>query len=246
MNALGPQGTLPQVLGGPGGVDVLNSMIRDGVVNQQEVAALKAGNTLTEAGKARISQALTGRFYADTEQMAATVLPVRTRIERIAGPLTDLDADPKWTLTPTVQGALEQLREASANKNTLAHFVKTGNIFGRPGYSPRVIEMAKTLQSAPLPELKDAAEIYAQDAAADGAPEGMFGKPAVPEPADAFTRALNVAKLNAQESKLVATMRKLGETADDELSEAGKATRESKLEAARQALVDVRAKRAAL
>lgn len=246
MNALGSQATLAQVLGGAGGVDVLNSMIRDGVINQQEVAAYKAGDALTDAGKTRISQALTGRFYSDTKQMAATPINVRTRIERIAGPLTDLDADQKWTLTPTIHGALDLLSEARAAGNNLGDFLSTPNLMGRPAYSPAVVRMAKVLNKAPLPQLKDAVEIYARDAATDAEPEGMFGKPAVPEPAASFTRAVKVAKLNAQESELVGAIRKLGETADEELSDAGKATRDSKLEAARQGLADVRAKRAAL
>ena len=172
--ALGPNGTLSQVLAGSGGVDVLNNMLRDGVVSQGEVAALKAGDALTPTGKARISQAFTGRFYRDPDQINNTPLGVRDRIERVAGPLTKLDADAKWTLTPTLQGAMGLLEDARAHGNNLGDFLNTPDLLGKPVYPERVVQMAKSLQSTPLPVLKDAVEIYAKDAATDASRRGCL------------------------------------------------------------------------
>jgi hypothetical protein len=244
MDALGPSGTLSQVLAGSGGVDVLNNMIRDGVINQAEVAAYKAGDSLTPAGKARIAEAFTGRFYRDPDQINNTALPVRSRVERIAGPLTKLDADPKWTLTPTVRGALTLIEDAQAHGNNLSDFLNTPDLLGKPAYPAPVAQMAKYLKAAPLPVLKDAVEIYARDAATDAEPEGMFGKPEVPAPEASFTRAMQVAKLNAEEAKQTQILAKMRPR--EELSDSGWAAQESKAAVARKAIEDVRAKRAAL
>lgn len=214
VEAMGAEGTLAKVLSGAGGVDVLNSMIRDEAISQQEAAAYLSGGNITAAGKNRISQAVLGRFFRDTDQLDRTAAPVRAKLERIAPALAKLEGDGKWNLSPTVQGALDLMEEARASGNNLGDFLSQTNAMGRE-YPARVADMARHLTSTKPSILADAVRIYGQDAAADRAPEGLFGKPEVPAPGDSLNRGVAVAKMQAKIASLAKSLKAPGQSEAD-------------------------------
>ncbi len=189
LDARGPQATLADVMASKDGVEVLQRMIQDGAINSQEVAAYAAKGDLTPAGKARINQALLGRFFRDPMQVDTTPPEIRNRLARIAPSLTKVENDPAWTLTPTVQGALDLLEASRAHGlPNLDDAVNQVGLLGAQEYTPRVVALAKQLQSAKPTELAQAMRTYAQDArfASEGK-NGIFG--AAPTPDEAFDAA---------------------------------------------------------
>jgi hypothetical protein len=184
MDAKGPEATLAESLEGTGGADVLRSLIADGAIPPQEAAAYVSNGKLTAAGKTRISQALVGRFYHDAAQIDRTAPSVRSKLERIAAPLAQVETQAGWNLTPHVQSALDVLEDAAAHGDkNLDDYVGQGGLFAGQTYSPQAVSLAKAMQSMTSKELTRAVREYAQDArfAAEGT--GLFGEPPTPEEA---------------------------------------------------------------
>jgi hypothetical protein len=187
----GPDATLADVLGTSGGADVLQHMIDDGAIGRDEAAAYVSKGQLTPAGKARISQALVGRFFRDPAQMDRMAPAVRNKLERIAAPLAKAEEQPEWSLTPHVQSAFDLIEEAAAHgSKNLDDVVGQGSLFGAQKYSPQAIELAKQLQGASPTALLQAVRAYAQDARFAREGSGLFGEP--PTPAQAFEAAFPV------------------------------------------------------
>ncbi|MGA2577832.1 MAG: hypothetical protein ABSH24_17575 [Bryobacteraceae bacterium] len=79
LEARGPQATLADVLSTKDGLEILNRLISDGAVNVQEAAAYVAKGELTSAGRARINQALLGRFSATRSRSTPHLRRSKTR-----------------------------------------------------------------------------------------------------------------------------------------------------------------------
>jgi hypothetical protein len=209
----GPDATLSQVLSTSGGADVLQNMIKDGAINSQEAAAYISQGQLTAAAKTRISQALLGRFFRDPAQIDRTAPSIRNKLERMAAPLAKIESDPQWSLTPTVQGAINLMEAAQAHGSgkSLGQFVKQSGLFSEQQYAP-VLDMARHLQGTGANILTNAVRIYTQDARAASEEPGMFGKSDIPAPAEAFTRAVKVSSLQAKIATAEKALRAPGQT----------------------------------
>lgn len=183
-----PDATLQQVLTSGDGAEVLRKMIGDGAINPQEAAAYISKGALTEAGKARITKAVVGRFFQDPAQIDHTPAPIMEKLQRLAAPLAAVDGDPAWSLTPHVQGALDLIEEAATRHvKNLDDVMGQSGLFGDQKYSPQAVTLAKQLQSAKPLDLTRAVRSYAQDASFAKEGSGLFGEP--PTPADAFGAA---------------------------------------------------------
>jgi hypothetical protein len=187
-----PDSSLAQILNSGDGADVLQRMIGDGAINPQEAAAYVSNGKLTDAGKARISKAMLGRFFRDPAQIDRTPAPVLDKLQRLAAPLAKVESQKGWSLTPHVHGALDLLEEARARGSNLDDALSQGGLFGDQKYSTQAIALAKQLQSAAPTALTQAVRAYAQDARFAGEGSGLFGEP--PTPAQAFEAAFPTVK----------------------------------------------------
>ena len=233
LDAGGPSTTLSQMLSGSGGADVLQKLIKDGAINSQESAAYISNGDLTAAAKTRISKALLGRFFRDPAQIDRIndyAPSIVNKLERMAAPLAQIESDPQWSLTPIVQGAIDMIEDAQAHSSgkSLGNFAKQSGLFGEQQYG-QVLDMARHLQGTGANILTNAVRIYTQDARAAGEEPGMFGKPEVPAPAEAFSRAVKVSSLQAKIATAETALRRPNQT--PEALDAGRAALQ-KLQAA--------------
>lgn len=188
LDEAGPDSTLYDVLSGSGGADVLLKMIDDGAIDRNEAAALVSKGQLTPAGKARVSQALLGRFFRDPAQIDRTAPSVRNKLERMAAPLAQVEDQPAWSLTPHIQGALDLLESAASHgSKNLDDAVGQSGLLGSQMYTPQAVTLAKALQATPPKALAQAVRAYAQDARFAREGSGLFGDP--PTPAEGFEAA---------------------------------------------------------
>jgi hypothetical protein len=193
LDALGPESTLADVLAGPRALDVLLKMVDDGAISRQEAPAYASNGEVTAAGKARITQALLGRFFRDPAQVDRTAPSIRNKLARMAAPLVQAEDQPAWSLTPHIQGALDILEGAAAHHaRDLDSFIAQNNILGAQAYTPQSITLAKLLQSANSVQLTQAMRAYAQDARFAREGSGLFGEP--PTPDEAFEAAAAAAR----------------------------------------------------
>jgi hypothetical protein len=183
----GPNATMADILEGRAGTQVLDELIKDGVITPQERAGLATGNELTPAGKERIGKLTVARFFRDPTQIDQTPPIIRNKLEAIAAPLARVDGLRGWDLTEHIQGALDLLDEARThNISNLDDLLNQGGFWGNTRYSPEAIALAKQLQSTPTRILAKAVRRYAQDAADSERP--MFTEAAI-QPKRAFQEA---------------------------------------------------------
>ena len=94
----------------------------------------------------------------------------------------------RWTLTPTVRGALDLLEASRAHGlPNLDDAVRQVGLLGAQEYTPRVVALAKQLQSAKPLDLAQAVRTYAQDARFASEGSGLFGS--APTPQESFEKA---------------------------------------------------------
>jgi hypothetical protein len=187
MEAKGPDATLAQVLEGRDGVEILNKLMADGAIARGDLAGLTTENALTAAGRARISQAMLGRYFRDPEQLDNIALSVKSKMERLAAPLASLEREGDYSLTPHVRSAMELLEAQRAHGSaTVDDYLNQSSMFARERYSPEAQELARKLQTANPNDLVAAVRHYAAEAKYAGAYQGpgMFDDPLnrLPEP----------------------------------------------------------------
>jgi hypothetical protein len=169
------------------GITMLQRLIDDGVISPQEQAAYVSEKGLTKAGRERINKLLLGRFFEDPAQLDSVPAVVQARLERVAGPLARVESG-EWSLTPFVQEAVGILESAKTSGiGDLEVFLNQGGLFGEAQYSPRSVQLARTLSQRNMQDVQAAVRQYANDAefAAKGA--GLFGDP--PSAAESFAAA---------------------------------------------------------
>ena len=187
LEAAGPDATLADILDGPGGPQVLDRMVKDGVLPPQERAAYVEGAKLNEAGRKRVSQLMLGRFFKDPAQLDAVPLSVRGKLERIAAPLAKTE-NTGFSLADTMASAVELIESARAHGSaTLTDYIRQGGLFIDQQYSPEAITMARHLQSTGPLDLTKRVRQYASDASFAEGGASMFGD--TPTPAKSFTDA---------------------------------------------------------
>lgn len=192
LEAQGEDATLADVLNnGKAGAEILDNLVKDGVVTTQERAAFQdSTGKLTKAGRERVSALMLGRFFRDPEQLESVAPGVRQKIERMAAPLAQAEtAAPEWDLTPHLRDAVDLLERARAvGTKNLDDFVKQEDLLGADKYPAETLTLARALQGKSAKELTAGARQYAADANEGAKGDGLFG--AAPEPgkslADAF------------------------------------------------------------
>lgn len=163
----GPDATLNDALTGKSGTALVNKLIADGFFSEQERPALMDGKTgaLTQAAKDRISKALVGQFFRDSDQIARTPASIKAKLERIAAPLSKVQGNPQWTLTPGFQQAIDLLEYADAHgiKN-LKDVVAQDDLFGgAPQWSSESVKLAEWLRDSKPNDLVGAVRKYVND-----------------------------------------------------------------------------------
>ncbi len=201
MDREGPDATLNQALEGNNGVEVLQNLIRDGVLTPQEAAKFASEDKLTRAGRERISGLMTGRFFADAKQMDAIPDAVRSKMERIAAPLARAEGSPAFSLAPKVREALSLMEDANAHGAlNVDDFAKQLG-FGNRRYSPDAIALANQLKTRDPIALTNAVRGYAAAAKYAGEYQGpgIFGDQPPPlTPRQAFDAAFGQKAIDAE------------------------------------------------
>jgi ddrB-like ParB superfamily domain len=172
----GPDSTLAQALEGSGGTEVLDNLIKDGVVSPQERAAFQDSGGLTDAGKKRISGLMTGRFFGNAKQMDTLPDAMRNKMERIAAPLARVEGLAGFNLSPVMQKALNLIEDANAHGLTLDDQLKQGGLFAADKYPPEAVALAEQLKTRDPLKLTNAVRRYAEAAkyATEYQGPGMF------------------------------------------------------------------------
>jgi ddrB-like ParB superfamily domain len=189
LDALGPEGTLAQVIEGQNGRDIMQRLIQDGVVSPQERAGLMNEKELTKAGKERLSQLLLGRFFKDPAQLDNIPAAARGKIERIAAHVVRTESEGNYTLTPHVQSAIDLLEQMRTRGTaTVDDYLNQTAMHAGESYTPEAVELAKQIRTTNPNDLVDRVRTYADRAAQSNEGPGLFGDP-VKSPREAFNEA---------------------------------------------------------
>lgn len=179
---LGPDATTAQAIEGRDGVDIMRSLISDGVIAPQEGARLATEDSLTAAGKQRINQLLLGRFFRDADQLDGLPAAIKNKVERIAGPLARLEAEGDYSLTDHVKSAIDLLETARAKGLNVEDYLDQGGLFNKQKFSPEAQAIAIGLRDGNPTAIATQLNQYAEHARYASAYEGpgLFGE--LPEP----------------------------------------------------------------
>ncbi|HLG99817.1 MAG TPA: histidine phosphatase family protein [Bryobacteraceae bacterium] len=179
LEEMGEDGTLAGALRGEDGAEILNRLVKDGIVTEQEKGGyLDDKDNLTPEAKARIGKALVGRLYDSPAEYRATTPEMRAKLERIAPQILRVEGRPEWELTDRLREAVGLAQEARAHKLDIDQQVKQSGIWSNRQYSPEAVQIAKALGGSPV---RAAARFrrYANDEALSrpGAQSQMFEPP---------------------------------------------------------------------
>ncbi len=186
----GPDATLNDALTGRSGTVIVNRLIADGFFSEQERPGLMDGKTgvLTQAAKDRISKALLGKFFRDSDQIARTPASIRNKLERVAAPLAKVAGNPEWDITPEVREAIDLIEYAGAHGiRNLGDVVSQTRMFGEaPKWSDGAVKVAEMLRDGKPNEVVSAFRKYV-----NSKEPNMFGEST---PAQAFRDAFGAEK----------------------------------------------------
>jgi hypothetical protein len=177
----GEHSTLAQVISGEKGADVLQHLVKDGVVTPQEANGyVDERGHLTPEAKDRVAKALVGRLYETPQQFASTPPEMRAKLERVAPQVLRTEGRAGWEIGPVVREAAAALEDARAhNIRNLDDLAKQQTLGGEQRrYSPEAIAVAKKLQESPT-RAAAAFRQYANDEAMSrpGAQTPLFEPP---------------------------------------------------------------------
>lgn len=207
----GPDATLTAALSGKPGTALVNRLIAQGFFSEQERPALMDGKTgaITQAAKERISKALLGDFFHDSDQFQRFPASIKQKLERAAAPLASVATEPAWDLTPAVRNAVDLIEYADAHgiKN-LGDVLNQQSMFGghETQWTPEGIRIAEMLRSANPNDVVSAFRKYAVSKEPT-----MFGEST---PQEAFDYAFGGTKGNLR--------KRLGDILKDETGSVGK------------------------
>jgi hypothetical protein len=149
----GPGATLSDALTGRAGTILVNRLIAQGFFSEQERPSLMDGRTgaLTQLAKDRISKALLGQFFQDSDQFQRFPASIKQKLERVSAPLATVAGEPGWDLLPKVKEAVNLIEYADAHgiKN-LSDVVAQRDFFGGESspWTPEAIRLAELLRNA--------------------------------------------------------------------------------------------------
>lgn len=178
---VGEGSTLAQALSGDKGADIVQALIKDGVITPQEKNAyVDEHGSLTGAAKDRIAKALVGRMFESSTDFGRTPTEMRNKLERVAPQVLRVEDRPEWSLTAPVREAVTALADAKAHGiKQLGDLNKQMGLNGKlRAYSPDAIAIAKKLQEGPL-KAQQAFRQYANDSelSREDAQVGFFEPP---------------------------------------------------------------------
>jgi hypothetical protein len=186
----GPDATLNDALTGKSGTAIVNRLIAEGFFSEQERPGLMDGKTgvLTQSAKDRISKALLGKFFRDSDQISRTPASIRNKLERVAAPLSKVAGNPEWDITPDVREAIDLTEFAAAHgiKN-MGDVVAQAGMFGEaPQWSDGAVRLAELLRDGKPNDVVSAFRKYV-----NSKEPTMFGEST---PAEAFRDAFGAEK----------------------------------------------------
>lgn len=199
LEAEGPKATVSSILEGKGGAEILDKLIKDGVVSPQERAGLANENGLTKDGKERVSKLLLGRFFDSPEQMDSFPGNPRAKVERLAAPIAATEGLGEWNLVPKLREAVGIVSAAKqAGVASISDFLKQEDLFAAAGtkYSPEAVTLAKALSVSRSADVVAAARQFAEDAKYAGKGDNLLGN--APEFQDSFNESFGKLKSGAQ------------------------------------------------
>ena len=183
----GDEGTLADALRGEDGASLINSLVRDGVLTEQEKGAyLDDRGFLTPEAKSRIGKALVGRLFESPAEFRETTPSMRAKLERIAPQILRVEGRPEWDLTDRVREAIALSEDARVHRMPIEEAARQSAI-GDRRYSREAVELARTLDQGPA-KAATAFRRYANDEALSReGTQGAFFTP--PTRTEAFTDA---------------------------------------------------------
>lgn len=182
IDAEGENGTLNDALSGRRGTAIVNKLIADGFFTEQERPALMDGKTgaISAAAKERISKALLGQFFRDSDQIARTPASLRAKLERLAAPLSKIADKEGWDLRPLVREAVDVIEYAEAHDiRNMDELKAQGDMFGASDqFSDRVLRIADLIRNGKPLQVLAAFRRYANSFSED---PGLFGETSADE-----------------------------------------------------------------
>jgi hypothetical protein len=161
----GAGATLNDALTGQSGTRIVNKLIEDGFFSEQERPGLMDGRTgaLTQLAKDRISKAMLGKFFRDSDQISRTPPAIRNVLERAAAPIARIAEDRAWDVTNDVKEAVDLIEYARAHDiKNLADVVGQESMFGdAPEWSDGAVKIAEMLRDAKPNDVVNAFRKYA-------------------------------------------------------------------------------------
>ncbi len=116
-------GTLAEALRGEDGAQVINKLVKDGVITQQESNGMVDDRGhLTPEVKSRIAKALVGRLFNSPAEFRQAPVSLRGKLERIAPQVLRVEGRKGWELTRLVREAIgiaEEMRVRKAKAEDL-------------------------------------------------------------------------------------------------------------------------------
>lgn len=143
--------TMAEALRGENGREVINGLVKDGVLTEQERGGyVNDKDELTPEIKARIAKALVGRLFETPAQFRETQPAMRAKLERIAPQVLRLEGRPEWSLTDKTREALALMEDARAHKMKIADVAQQTDLEGKTrGYTPEARQIAQVFEESP-------------------------------------------------------------------------------------------------
>ena len=181
LENVGEGSTLAQAMQGDNGAQIVDALVKDGVITQQERGGLvDERGLLTGEAKDRIAKMLVGRMFESPAQFQATPPELRNKLERVAPQVLRLEGRAGWSITPQVQEGLALLADVrSHGGRSLDDYLNQPDLAGeQKDYSPEAVGIARTLNNGPLKAAR-AFRQFANDEAIsrEGAPSTFFEPP---------------------------------------------------------------------
>lgn len=185
----GEGGSLADALRGDRGGEIVNHLVKDGVITEAEKNGMvDERDQLTTEGKTRIAKALVGRMFESPEHWNQTPPEMRNKLEKIAPHVLRVEGRAGWNITEPVREAMKVVETARAHgvKN-MYDLVNQPDLEGKAyNFSPKAMELANVLDQGPN-KAAAAFRQYANDEvlSRDGAQSSFFEPPTQKEAFDA-------------------------------------------------------------
>ena len=151
LNDVGEDGSLADALRGDNGADIVDYLVRDGVLTAQEKGGyLDDRGFLTPEIKARVAKALVGRLFDNPAEYRAVTPSMRGKLERVAPQVLRTETRPEWAITDKLREALALTENARARRNSLDRHLQQLTSQGVQKYSPEAVDLARTLEESPV------------------------------------------------------------------------------------------------